>query len=226
MSVVHASHGKLAPASPHLLSEPEIVARTAAATLGKRTSTPWLDLIQDYDLIRDRIERVVPGFESFNERVRQPGGFYLPNTARERVWATTTGKANFSVHPLSSVRPRQDQLVLQTFRSHDQFNTTVYGLNDRYRGIGNERRIVFLNPEDMKSRGIRPLEPVDMTSEFNGEFRVAHRFLAVPYDMPAGSAAAYFPEANVLVPIDSYADVSLTPTSKSVLITVKPSEAP
>lgn len=225
MSVVHASHGKLAPASPHLLSEPEIVARTAAATLGSRSQTPWLHLITDYDLIRERIERVIPGFENFNERVRQPGGFYLPNTARERIWATATGKANFNTHPLSCLQPAAGQLVLQTFRSHDQFNTTVYGLNDRYRGIGNERRIVFLNPDDMKARHIRPLEPVDMTSEFNGETRVAHRFLAVPYDMPAGSAAAYFPEANVLVPIDSYADVSLTPTSKSVLITVRRSEA-
>lgn len=224
MSVVHASHGKLQPASPHLLSEPEIVARTAAATLGARSRTPWLDLIQDYDRIRERIERVVPGFENFNERVRKPGGFYLPNTAREREWATATGKANFNTHPLTCVQPRADQLVLQTFRSHDQFNTTVYGLNDRYRGIGNERRIVFLNPQDMKARDIPPLAPVDMTSEFNGETRVARRFLAIPYDMPPGSAAAYFPEANVLVPIDSYADVSLTPTSKSVLITVKVSE--
>lgn len=224
MSVVHASRGKLKPASPHLLSEPEIVARTAAATLSGRSKTPWLKMVTDYDLIRDRIERVVPGFQNFNERVRKPGGFYLPNSARELKWATATGKANFNTHPLSCVKPRADQLVLQTFRSHDQFNTTVYGLNDRYRGIGNERRIVFLNPDDMKARQIPPLAPVDMTSEFNGETRVAHRFLAVPYDMPAGSAAAYFPEANVLVPIDSYADVSLTPTSKSVLITVRKSE--
>jgi anaerobic selenocysteine-containing dehydrogenase len=114
--------------------------------------------------------------------------------------------------------------VLQTFRSHDQFNTTVYGLNDRYRGIGNERRIVFMNPGDMKSRGISPLVPVDMTSDFQGQTRTARSFLAIPYDLPAGSCAAYFPEANVLVPIDSYADVSLTPTSKSVLITVRLSE--
>ncbi|MGV3662399.1 MAG: FdhF/YdeP family oxidoreductase [Prosthecobacter sp.] len=223
MSVVHASHGKLAAASPHLLSEPEIVARTAAATLGSRSKTPWLKLGTDYDKVRERIERVVPGFENFNERVRKPGGFYLPNTARELKWVTASGKANFNTHPLTCVQPRADQLVLQTFRSHDQFNTTVYGLNDRYRGIGNERRIVFMNPGDMKAREISPLAPVDMTSEFNGETRVANRFLAIPYDMPAGCAAAYFPEANVLVPIDSYADVSLTPTSKSVLITVRPS---
>jgi molybdopterin-dependent oxidoreductase alpha subunit len=224
MSVVHASRGKLQAASSHLLSEPEIVARTAAATLGSRSKTPWLQLCTDYDLIRDRIERVVPGFENFNQRVREPGGFYLPNPARELKWSTASGKAHINTHPLSCVQPREDQLVLQTFRSHDQFNTTVYGLNDRYRGIGNERRIVFMNPGDMKSRGISPLAPVDMTSEHNGQTRLARRFLAVPYDMPAGSCAAYFPEANVLVPIDSYADISLTPTSKSVLITVKVAE--
>ena len=223
MSVVHASHGKLDPASPHLLSEPQIIARTAAATLKGHTSVPWLDLGRDYDLIRDRIERVVPGFEDFNNRVRKPGGFYLPNNARDLKWDTATGKANFATHPLSCVQPAADQLVLQTFRSHDQFNTTVYGLNDRYRGIGNERRVVFMNPQDIKKRGLSPLQAVDMVSEHSGQTRVARRFLAVPYDMPSGSAAAYFPEANVLVPIDSFADVSLTPTSKSVLIRVSAS---
>ena len=223
MSVVHASRGKLTPASPFLLSEPEIIARTASATLADRSGTPWLDLAADYDLIRSRIERVLPGFENFNERVRKPGGFYLPIAPRERLWDTASGKAHFNTHPLACIRPGEDQLVLQTFRSHDQFNTTVYGLNDRYRGIGNERRVVFMNPGDMKTRNISPLAPVDMTSEFQGQTRTARRFLAVPYDVPAGCCAAYFPEANVLVAIDSYADVSLTPTSKSVLITVKAS---
>jgi molybdopterin-dependent oxidoreductase alpha subunit len=223
MSVVHASHGRLPPASPHLLSEPVIVARVAAATLAGRSTVPWLELAADYDRIRERIERVVPGFEDFNERVRRPGGFVLPNSARERQWATATGRANFFTHALACVQAEKDELVLQTFRSHDQFNTTVYGLNDRYRGIGNERRVVFLNPQDMKARGIGPLQPVDMTAEHGGRTRVARRFLAVPYDLPAGSCAAYFPEANVLVPIDSYADVSLTPASKSVRIRVSPS---
>ena len=223
MSVVHASRGRLAPASPHLLSEPVIVARLAAATLAGRSAVPWLELAADYDRIRARIERVVPGFENFNDRVRQPGGFVLPNSARERRWETATGLANFFTHPLACVQAEADELVLQTFRSHDQFNTTVYGLNDRYRGIGNERRVVFMNPQDMKARGIGPLQPVDMTAEHGGRSRIAHRFLAVPYDLPAGSCAAYFPEANVLVPIDSYADVSLTPASKSVRIRVTPS---
>ena len=225
MSVVHASRGKLDPASPFLLSEPEIIARTAFATLEGRSCTPWLDLAGNYDLIRNRIERVLPGFENFNERVRKPGGFYLPIAARERKWDTETGKAHFNTHPLACIEPSDGQLVLQTFRSHDQFNTTVYGLNDRYRGIGNERRVVFMNPGDMQARNISPLSPVDMTSEFQGQTRCARRFLAVPYDVPSGSCAAYFPEANVLVAIDSYADVSLTPTSKSVLITVRASQA-
>ena len=223
MSVVHASRGRLAPASPHLLSEPVIVARLAAATLAGRSTVPWLELAADYDRIRARIERVVPGFENFNERVRQPGGFVLPNSARELRWETATGRANFFTHALACVQAEKDELVLQTFRSHDQFNTTVYGLNDRYRGIGNERRVIFMNPQDMKARGIGPLQPVDMTAEHGGRSRVARRFLAVPYDLPAGSCAAYFPEANVLVPIDSYADVSLTPASKSVRIRVSPS---
>lgn len=223
MSVVHASHGTLEPASPYLLSEPAIIARTAAATLGDKSKVNWLDLAADYDLIRDLIEQVIPGFENFNHRIREPGGFYLPSTARQRIWKTLTGKAEFHTHALDILVPATGQLVLQTFRSHDQFNTTVYGLNDRYRGIGNERRIIFMNPQDMKDRGIGPLEPVDITSHFQGESRHAHAFLAVPYDQPAGSCAAYFPEANVLVPINSFADVSLTPTSKSVLVTVKPS---
>ena len=223
MSVVHQSQGQLEPASAHLLSEPEIVARTAAATLGAGSKVDWRWLAQDYDRIRDLIAQVVPGFEDFNARVRQPGGFYLPSTAREREWAVPGGRALFFTHPLSCVEPAADELLLQTFRSHDQFNTTVYGLNDRYRGIGNERRVLFMNPQDMKARGIAPVTPVDITSDYQGTVREARKFLAIPYDTPPGSCAAYFPEANVLVPIDSYADISLTPTSKSVRVKVRPS---
>jgi molybdopterin-dependent oxidoreductase alpha subunit len=222
MSVVHQSQGQLEPASPYLLSEPEIVARTAAATLGKKSCVDWLWLIEDYDRIRDVIERVVPGFESFNERVRKPGGFYLPSTARDLQWPVPGGRAIFFTHPLNCVQTSHGQLLLQTMRSHDQFNTTVYGLNDRYRGIGNERRVIFMNPNDMKERGISPVSPVDIQSHFQGTVREAKRFLAIPYDIPSGSCAAYFPEANVLVPIDSFADISLTPTSKSVIVTVCP----
>ena len=223
MGVVHQSKGQLTPASPHLLSEPEIVARTAAATLGSRACIDYTATAQDYDQIRQLIEHVVPGFEDFNARVRQPGGFYLPNKARDLEWDVPGGKATLFTHPLSCVELQSDQLLLQTFRSHDQFNTTIYGLNDRYRGIGNERRVVFMNPSDMKARGIGPVTSVDLTSHFAGTTRHAQKFLAIPYDMPAGSCAAYFPEANVLVPIDSVADVSLTPTSKSIIVTIKPS---
>ncbi len=225
MSVVHTSHGQLEPASPHLLSEPDIVARTADAVLGDRSNVNWRYLAENYDRIRDLIEKVVPGFEDFNVRVRKPGGFYLPNPARERRWEVPGGKAKIKTHTLDCVTTSSGQLLLQTFRSHDQFNTTVYGLNDRYRGIGNERRVIFMNPDDMKSRSISPVSPVDITSHFQGEERHARRFLAIPYDLPSGSCAAYFPEANVLVPIGSFADISLTPTSKSVIVTVASSQA-
>lgn len=220
MSVVHQSVGHLNAAAEGLPSEVMIIARTAAATLGQRSKVPWLELAHDNDLIRERIERVVPGFENFNQRVRKEGGFYMPNSARELCWETASGKANFGVHELDCLLPGLGQLVLQTLRSHDQFNTTVYGLNDRYRGISNERRIVFMNPQDMKERRISPLQAVDLTSHFEGEERHAKHYLAVPYDLPAGACAGYFPELNVLVPIRSFAKISLTPTSKSVLVTV------
>lgn len=222
MSIVHMSRGALHPAGDHLLSETAIVAGIAAATLKNRTTVPWRELAGNYDLIRDKIEAVIPEFENFNARVRHPGGFYLPNAARERRFETTTGKANFTPNALTSAEPGPDQLVLQTLRSHDQFNTTIYGLHDRYRGIGNERRIVFLNPEDMKARSIRPMAPVNITSHWKNEQRRANHFLAVPYDVPRGCAAAYFPEANVLVPIDSTAEESNTPTSKGVMVTIAP----
>ncbi|CAN5762374.1 FdhF/YdeP family oxidoreductase [soil metagenome] len=222
MSIVHMSLGSLRPASPDLLSETAIVAGIAAAALKDRSTVPWRELAGNYDLIRDKIEVVIPEFERFNERVRHPGGFYLPNAARERQFNTSTGKANFTANALSAAEPGPDQLVLQTLRSHDQFNTTIYGMHDRYRGIGNERRIVFLNPEDMKQRSIRPMAPVNITSHWKNEQRHANNFLAVPYDVPRGCAAAYFPEANVLVPIDSTAEESNTPTSKGIMITLAP----
>lgn len=223
MSVVHMSKGQLKPASPHLLSETAIIAGTAKATVGDTKGVDWDDLAGDYDRIRDRIGRVVPGFENFNARVRQGGGFYLRNPARELEWETPSGKAHFATHMLNVIEAAEGQLVLQTFRSHDQFNTTVYGLNDRYRGISNERRVLFMNPQDLKTRGLKPLEVIDITSHFRGETRTAPRFLALPYDIPEGNCAAYFPEANILVPIDSFAETSLTPTSKSVLVTIEKS---
>jgi anaerobic selenocysteine-containing dehydrogenase len=222
MSVVHKSEGRLEPASKKLKSETAIVCGIARATLAQ-SRVPWQAFEDDYDLIRERIEQVVPGFEDFNKKVRQPGGFYLPNDAKQRIFKTATGKANFTVNPLTPIALESDQLLLQTFRSHDQFNTTIYGNNDRYRGIHNERRVIFMNAEDMAERGIAAEQPVDITSHFQGETRTAKLFLAIPYDTPRGCTAAYYPEANVLVPLGARATTSQTPVSKSVIVTVSPS---
>ena len=222
MGVVHASRGRLAPISDKLLSEPAIVAGLARATLGDKADVPWEAFSQDYSLLRARIEKVVPGFENFETRVRQPGGFYLPNPAKERSFAGPDGQAPFSIHSLEPIPLEEDQLLLMTIRSHDQFNTTIYGLHDRYRGVCNERRVLFLHPDDMAARSIHPEQPVNLTSHWNGETRQARLFLAIPYDLPRGCAAAYFPETNVLVPLDSSARISNTPTSKSIVITVEP----
>ncbi|MBK1830054.1 FdhF/YdeP family oxidoreductase [Verrucomicrobiaceae bacterium R5-34] len=223
MGIVHMSKGKLTPSSPELLSEPAIIAGIAEATVGNTEKTKWRWLVEDYDRIRDLIEKVIPGFAPYNQQVRHPGGFYLPNTAKQRVWKTASGKAEFSDSLLEQFEPADGRLGLQTLRSHDQYNTTVYGLNDRYRGIGTGRRIIFLNPDDMKERGISPVSLVDIISHWEDGERTAEEFYAIPYDMPAGSAAAYFPEANVLVPVESTALESNTPTSKGIEITVKPS---
>jgi anaerobic selenocysteine-containing dehydrogenase len=226
MGVVHSSRGSLDPASPDLLSETAIVARLARATLGERSGIDWEHLVEDYDRVRDLIERVIPGFEDYNRRVREPGGFYLPNLAREGVFKTSTERANFTVHQL----PRHDlapgQFLMMTVRSHDQFNTTIYGLDDRYRGVYNERRVVFLNPEDVAEQGLSAGQVVDLVSHFEGETRVARRFLVVPYPVPRRCAATYFPETNVLVSVRSVADKSNTPASKSVVISLHPSDAP
>jgi len=157
MGVVHRSTGREKPASRKLRSESAIVAGIAEATLGSDPKMPWNDWISDYDRIRDEIEAIIPGFTDFNRRVRHPGGFDLPNPAKQRAFSTPSGKAVFFVHPMTDITPAPGQLILQTMRSHDQFNTTVYGMNDRYRGISNQRRIVFLNPDDMKERGVLPL---------------------------------------------------------------------
>lgn len=218
MGVVQSSAGSLKPASNALLSECEIVARLAEATLGNIGNVRWKWLTEDYDRIRDWIERVVPGFDDYNRRIREPGGFYLPNAAKERRWNTPDGRANFSSAPLEQFQPEPGCLALQTLRSHDQFNTTIYGPNDRYRGIGHARRIVLVNPEDLAKLGIKPGEAVDLTSIWEDGERVAPRFLAIPYDMPRGCSAAYFPEANALIPANSTALGSNTPTSKSISI--------
>lgn len=220
MGVVQMSRGLLAPVSPELLSEIEIIARLAEAFHGPAGPVPWRWLAEDYDRIRNLIERVIPGFGQYNTRIHEDGGFYLPNPAKERIWDTPGGRAYFGLATMDVFEPTPGRLVLQTIRSHDQFNTTIYGPHDRYRGIANARRIILVNPDDLLARGIRPGTAVDITSFWRDGERVARSFTAIPYEMPAGSAAAYFPEANVLVPATSQALESGTPTSKSVEIDI------
>jgi len=222
MSVVHASRGHLEPASSLLRSEPAIVAGIATATLGERTRIPWNTLVLNYDRIRDHIAAVVPGFQNFNERVRVPTGFVLPNAARDRRWDTASGRAQFTVSELGSIERQPDQLLLTTLRSHDQYNTTIYGLDDRYRGISGGRKVVFMNAADIAARGLANGDLVDLTSHFRGKQRTVQRWKIVEYSIPQGCAAAYFPEANPLVPLESVAKKSNTPTSKAILITIRP----
>lgn len=219
MGIVHPSRGRLDPASDELLSEPAIVAGLARATIEGDT-IDWDGLVADYDAIRDAIEACVPGFDDYNERVRQPGGFALPNGPRDGVFPTDSGKAKFTVHPLPEHDLPDGGFLMMTIRSHDQYNTTIYGLNDRYRGISGGRRVVFLHPQDIAAEGLNDGDLVDLVGHPDAS-RVAEKFRVVPYDMPRRSAATYFPEANVLVPIDSFAKRSRTPTSKSVPITLK-----
>lgn len=224
MGVVQMSRGVLKPASEHLRSEVEIITRLADAVHDGKGPILWRWLAGDYNRIRNLIERVIPGFENYNNRANENGGFYLPNPAKQRIWETPNKKANFSVAMMDVFEPAHGRLVLQTLRSHDQFNTTIYGMDDRYRGISNARRILFVNPEALQERGIPPCSKVDITSFWNDERRVAKAFTAIPYDIPLGSAAAYFPEANVLVPVGSQAEGSGTPTSKAVEIEISLSQ--
>jgi molybdopterin-dependent oxidoreductase alpha subunit len=221
MGVVQMSRGRMRPASAQLLAEPEIVARLAQATLGARSKVRWSWLAADYDRIRDLISRVIPGTEGYNERVRQPGGFYLPNDPREGRFTTPTGKAKFTVHPLPRHELRRSELLMMTVRSHDQYNTTIYGLEDRYRGLSGDRRVVLVNRDDLRELGLENGQTVDITSHFQGETRTARRFTAVEYDIPRGCACTYFPEANALVPARHVAHTSNTPASKSVVITLR-----
>ena len=222
MGVVSQNKGILVPLAGDQLSEVAIISGMAIATLGDKTRTDWVAMTENYDVIRDHIARVIPGFEKFNEKLRQPGGFYLPNGPRERKFTTKDGKAHFSTTTLDKYEIAPDQLILMTVRSHDQFNTTIYEYNDRYRGIHNERRVLFMNPADMAARSIKAKDLIDITSHFQGEERTVEKFVAVPYDIPKGNVSAYFPEANPLVPITSVAKISNTPTSKYVVVTVVP----
>ncbi|MEU2651761.1 FdhF/YdeP family oxidoreductase [Streptomyces albidoflavus] len=225
MGMVHASRGRLEPAGPALLSETAIVCRLARAVLGEKSATPWEDFEGDYALIRDRIARVVPGFEEFNARVADPAGFALPHAPRdERRFPTPSGKAHFTAAPVEHPHLPEGRLLLQTLRSHDQYNTTIYGLDDRYRGIRGGRRVVLVHPDDARELGFADGAYADLVGEWkDGVERRAPGFRVVHYPTARGCAAAYYPETNVLVPLDSTADTSNTPASKSVVIRLEPS---
>jgi molybdopterin-dependent oxidoreductase alpha subunit len=222
MGIVNPTRGSFDPISEHLLSDVEILVRLAAATFGDESPVDWRAMLQ-HDRVREHIERVIPGFEDFNARLRK-GPFYLPNGARERKFHTSDGKAHFTVCSLPDHALGPKELLMTTVRSHDQFNTTIYGLDDRYRGIFGGRRVILLNEDDMRELGITAGEWVDITSHFEGEQRVAPRFKAVPYPIARKSAATYYPEANVLVPVRSVANRSNQPAHKCVRITLSASE--
>jgi molybdopterin-dependent oxidoreductase alpha subunit len=227
MGMVHLSRGRVPPLSAEQRSEVAIICGIAEATFGSADSIPWSELREDYGLIRDRIARVVPGFADFNARLAQPGGFALPNGPRdERRFDTATGRANFRTSQPQPWDLPPGHLLLQTLRSHDQFNTTIYGLDDRYRGIHGGRLVVFLNEADVRELGYADGDRVDLISVFDGQERRAAGFRIVCYPTPRGSAAAYYPETNVLVPLDSVAAESNTPTSKSIVIRLETSSDP
>jgi molybdopterin-dependent oxidoreductase alpha subunit len=225
MGIINPSRGTLEPASPHLRSETWILCHLARHVLGPRTTVDWEGLCSNYDRIRDHVEKVVPGFDSFNRRIAA-GPFYLPNAARDGRFETDSGKAVFGAVALPDNDLPSGQFALMTMRSHDQFNTTIYGLDDRYRGIYNGRRVVFLHPDDVRELGLQPGQMVDLTSHFHDRTRRAPHFMVVPYAIPRRCAATYFPEANVLVPIESVARQSNTPVSKFVPVTIAPSAEP
>jgi len=224
MGVVHQSRGILPPASDNLLSEPMIIAHLAKATLGDKTAVEWIKLASNYDLIRDKIAKCIPGFEKYNERVRRKEGFYLPNGPREQHFSTASGKAHFTVNQVPVNKLKKGSFLMTTIRSHDQFNTTVYGNDDRYRGISNGRRIALMNKKDLAALNLKQGDFIDLMNHHGGLERVAPLFMVVAYDLPEQSIATYFPEANVLVPIDQYARESYTPASKSVVVTLRRSE--
>lgn len=228
MSAVHASRGPLDPPSEHLRSEVDIICSLALATLGEDSPVPWAAFREDYTEIRRRIARVVPGCASYEEKVDQPGGFVLPHPPRDnRVFETPSGKAVITSTPLEVLEVPRGRFLLQTMRSHDQFNTTIYGLDDRYRGIKGGRRVVFVNPEDIRDLGYAEGDVIDLVSEWHdGVERMAQAFRVVPYDQPRGCVAAYYPEANTLVPLDSTADKSNQPVYKSIVVRLdRPGEA-
>ena len=219
MGVVHRSEGKLKPTSSTLMSEPSIVAE-----LGHRLvpeNLPWLTMSKNYGEIRDLMSHSLNGFENYNERVRQENGFLLPNPPRDELkFHTASGKAVFSMNPLPDVSVEENEYVLMTMRSHDQYNTTIYGLHDRYRGIHGNRRVVLMNALDMAEKGLKTRDIIHLESHFEGTTRHSNNWIVVAYDIPQGNMGAYFPEANELVPLDSVAEKSNTPTSKWIVVSL------
>ncbi|MDK2778368.1 MAG: FdhF/YdeP family oxidoreductase [Pseudomonadota bacterium] len=231
-SMVHASGGVLQPLTEEMKSEPAIIAGIASATLGN-FPLDWQALITDYDRIRDHIEAVIPGFENFNEKIARPGGFYLGNSARDRRWQTPGQRTVIHSHALpDSILPdkaasqlSERSLIMQTLRSHDQYNTSIYSLNDRYRGISGDRRVVFINAADIQRLGLDPEQPVTVRSLWDDDtVREISGFRLIPYEIPAGNVAAYYPETNPLVPLESLGEFSHTPTSKSIAVELKNEE--
>jgi anaerobic selenocysteine-containing dehydrogenase len=223
MGVVQMSKGILDPVSDDLLNETQIVCKLAKATLTDRSVIDWDKYANSYDEVRDAIEKTIPGFNNYNANVRKPGGFYLPNAPREGRFENTefNGKAPFTITNLPEHKLTDDEYMMTSIRTHDQFNTTIYGLNDRYRGIHNERRVIFMNEKDIEKGGFKGGDKVDLFNYYDGIERVARLFIIVPYNIPERNTATYYPETNVLIPINSVALKSNTPTSKLIFIKIK-----
>jgi molybdopterin-dependent oxidoreductase alpha subunit len=222
MGIVHSSTGTFKPASDKLISEPAIVSGIAGALESRleRSGIPWKNLSENYNLIRDLIENTIPGFEDYNVRIKSKSGFYLPNPPRDsRTFKTKNGLANFISSDITYAKSL-DKFMMMTIRSHDQYNTTIYGLDDRYRGIKNGRRVVLMNNKDIVNLGLSKGSMVDLSSEMKSGLVVSPNWFVVPYEIPEGNIATYFPESNILIPLDSVADRSNTPTSKSVPISI------
>ena len=222
MSKVHRSHGQLEPASPDIRSEVSIICHMAAATLGTNQPVPWLDLAGDYNLIRDMIGSVVPDCGDYTHRTSTSEGFYLPVSPRDRWFVEPDGRARFMCAEPFAPHAKENELLLATLRSHDQFNTTIYGLHDRYRGIHGDRRVIFMNKTDMDARGLKARQRVNISCHAEGRLRRVTNFTVVPYEIPVGCVGAYYPETNMLVPLEHTAKGSNTPISKSVPVTVEP----
>jgi molybdopterin-dependent oxidoreductase alpha subunit len=219
--MVQTTEGKLNPPSKDLMSEPAIIANLGHKMFGSTAKVNWMGMVEDYDVIRDFISKTVKGCEEMNTRVREDNGFELPNKPRYGTFPTDTGKAKFTVNKWNPIQVKDDELLMMTLRSHDQFNTTIYGFDDRYRGIFNERRVVFMNDKDIAKFGFKNYEVVDISSYYDGKKRSIQNFKVVPYNIPVGCIATYYPESNPLIPIECVAEESNTPTSKSVIVKVE-----